>query len=180
MDSSGPVRCHIMKCHFCVFFMCVYVCVMVCGGVMARLLRESSRGQTNKHNMYAKARFLPMWYSEVPSSGSRTSYPHWSGRCAWIQFREAAQPTRAGRVRKLARSCRSRFRMAWHQLSTAKLSSQLLVWKVRLVDLMAPLILKRSVSSVQSSLSLVQFDVSIVCFHYLFPFLFKVIFNKLN
>ena len=62
-------------------------------------------------------------------------------------------------VLELTRSSCSRFKMVWHLFSLVQFSSHQYVWKVRSVHLMGPPILKRSVSSVPSSLSSVQFDV---------------------
>ena len=66
---------------------------------------------------------------------------------------------RAGRVGELTRSSRSEFKMIWHQFSTVQFPSHQLAWEVCLVHLMGPPIFQRSVSSVSSSLSLVQFDI---------------------
>ena len=42
--------------------------------------------------------------------------------------------TRAGRVRELTRSSRSKFKMVWHQFSTVQFPCLQLVWKVRSVQ----------------------------------------------
>ena len=47
--------------------------------------------------------------------------------------------TKAGTVRELTRSSRSKFKMVWHQFSTVQFPSHQFVWKVRTVQLMGSL-----------------------------------------
>ena len=64
--------------------------------------------------------------------------------------------TRAGRVRGLTRSRRSKFKTAWHQFSTVQFLSYQVVLKVRSVHVMGAIVFKYSASSVPGTPSSVQ------------------------